>query len=290
MNIHPTAVVDKDAEIAKDVEIGPGVVISPGVKIGPGCTIGPHVIIDTGTTLGANVRIFAGAVIGTEPQDIKYGGYPTGVEIGDGSVLREYVTINRATGEGGMTRIGKNCLLMANAHIAHECTVGDSVVMANLTTLAGHVEIEEHVVIGGMAVVHQFVRVGRMAMIGGASGLMKDAPPYMITFGYPPARVFGVNKVGLKRHGISENVREDIKRAFKFLFRSGLNYTQGLERIRTELDSSPEIEHLLEFFDKTKRGISPSSRQNGVHHSEPGGYPEGALKSTVSMAKKFGAI
>lgn len=290
MKIHPTALVEKDAEIADDVEIGPGAVIGAGVKIGPGSFIGPHVVIDRGTVLGSDVRVFTGAVIGTEPQDLKYGGHPTNVEIGDGTIIREYVTINRATGEGNATRIGKNCLLMTNVHIAHECTVGDFVVMSNLVALGGHVEVEDHAVIGGMAVIHQFVRVGRVAMIGGASGLMKDAPPFMITFGYPPARVYGVNKVGLRRQGVTDNVRDDIKRAFKFLFRSGLNYSQGLERIRLEIEQSTEIEQLIEFFGKTKRGVSPSSRQNGVHHSDSGNYPEGALKDTVSMAKKHGAI
>jgi UDP-N-acetylglucosamine acyltransferase len=290
MKIHPSAVVDKDADIAPDVIIGPGAVISAGVGIGPGCHIGPHVIIDTGTILGPGVQVYAGAVIGTEPQDLKYSGHPSGVVIGDGTIIREYVTINRSTGKGAMTRIGPNCLLMANTHVAHECIIGENVVMANLVTLAGHVTIEDNAVLGGMAVIHQFVRVGRMAMVGGASGLMKDAPPYMITFGSPPARVYGVNKVGLKRQGVSEKVRDDIKRAFKFLFRSGLNFSQGLERIREEIDPSPEINHLLRFFDETKRGISPSSRQNGLHHLSRGAYPEGALKDTLAMAKNAGAI
>ncbi len=290
MKIHPTATVDRNAEIGEDVEIGPGAVIAGGTRIGQGCRIGPHVVIDTGTVLEANVRVSAGAVIGTEPQDLKYTGSPTGVHIGEGTIIREYVTINRATGENGMTRIGAGCMLMTNVHIAHECQLGKKVVLANLATLGGHVVIEDHAVIGGMAALHQYVRVGCMAMIGGASGLMKDAPPYMITFGYPPARVYGVNKVGLKRHGVSEEVREDIKRAFKFLFRSGLNYTQGLERIRSEINSSPEIIHLLEFFDGTHRGISPSSRQNGLHHVTDSGYANGALKSTVHMAREVGAI
>jgi len=264
MKIHPTAIVDKNAELEGDVEIGPGAVIASRVKIGVGCRIGPNAVIDSGTILGRDVRVHAGAVIGTEPQDWKYGGYPTGVEIGEGTIIREYVTINRATGEGGMTRIGPRCMLMINCHIAHECKVGEGVIMANLATLGGHVEVEDFTVIGGMAVIHQFVRVGRMAMVGGASGLMKDAPPYMITFGYPPARVYGVNKVGMRRNGVSDKTRDDIKRAFKFLFRSGLNFSQGLERIREEIDPSPEIQHLIEFFNKTRRGISPPSRQNGM--------------------------
>jgi UDP-N-acetylglucosamine acyltransferase len=290
MKIHPTAVVDRDAVIGEDVEIGPGAVVAAGVTIGAGCRIGPHAMLDTGTILEPNVRVFTGAVIGTEPQDIKYTGTPTGVHVGEGTIIREYVTINRATGENGMTRIGPGCMLMANVHIAHECKIGKKVVLANLATLGGHVEVEDNAVIGGMAALHQYVRVGSMAMVGGASGLMKDAPPYMITFGYPPARVYGVNKVGLKRHGLSEEVRDDIKRAFKFLFRSGLNYTQGLERIRSEINPSPEINHLVEFFDLTSRGISPSSRQNGLHHIAESGYADGALKSTVTMAKQVGAI
>jgi UDP-N-acetylglucosamine acyltransferase len=180
-------------------------------------------------------------------------------------------------------------MLMANCHIAHECKVGAGVVMANLTTLAGHVTVEDYCVIGGMTVIHQFVRVGRMAMIGGASGLMKDAPPYMITFGYPPARVYGVNKVGLKRNGVSEKVREDIKHAFKLLFRSGLNFSHGLERIKEEIDPSPEIQHLIEFFDSTNRGISPSSRPDGMITPQMT-YSNGELKSTVQLARKVGAI
>lgn len=289
MKIHPTAIVDKDAELAEGIEIGPGAIISSRVRIGPGCNIGPYALIDSGSILGPGVRVYTGTVIGTEPQDVKYGGHPTGVEIGEGTIIREYVTINRATGEGGMTRIGANCMIMANCHIAHECQVGEGVVMANLTTLAGHVVVEDRCVLGGMAVVHQYVRIGRMAMVGGVSGLMKDAPPYMITFGYPPARVYGVNKVGLKRNGVSDKVRDDIKHAFKFLFRSGLNFSQGLERIREDIDPSPEIQHLIEFFDGTKRGISPSSRQNGFmsHHMS---YPNGELKSTMDMARNIGAI
>jgi len=289
MKIHPTAIVDKNVELADDVEIGPGAVIASNVRISSGCRIGPHVIIDSGTVLGPNVRVHAGAVIGTEPQDLKYSGKPTSVEIGEGTIIREYVTINRATGEGGVTRIGPRCMLMTNCHIAHECKVGEGVIMANLATLGGHVEIEDFTVIGGLAVIHQFVRVGQMAMVGGASGLMKDAPPYMITFGYPPARVYGVNKVGMRRNGVSDKTRDDIKRAFKFLFRSGLNFSQGLERIKEEIEPSPEIQHLIEFFDKTKRGISPPSRQNDML-SHQINYTEGELRSTIEMARRIGAI
>ncbi len=289
MKIHPTAIVDSNAELGEDVEIGPGALISGGVRIGDGCRIGPYAIIETGTVLGPRVKISAGSVIGTEPQDLKYGGHPTGVEIGEGTIIREYVTINRATVDGGVTRVGCNCMIMANCHIAHECRIGDAVVMANLTTLAGHVVVEDRCVMGGMAVVHQFVRVGRMAMIGGVSGLMKDAPPFMITFGYPPARVYGVNKIGLKRNGVSEKVRDDIKHAFKFLFRSGLNFSQGLERIKQEIDPSPELDHLIDFFNNTRRGISSPARHNGFSTNHML-YPSGELKSTVDFARKTGAI
>jgi UDP-N-acetylglucosamine acyltransferase len=252
--IHPTAVVDAGAEIDSDVEIGPYSIIGPNVKIAKGCRTGAHVVIDGYTTIGEDNRFFTGAVIGSQPQDLKYKGGRCGLTIGAGNTIREYTTINTSTSEENVTNIGNGNLLMAYTHVAHECEIQDGVVMANAATLAGHVRVEDKVILGGLAAVHQFVRLGTSAIIGGCSKVTKDIMPYSMVDGHP-ASWQGVNFVGLKRSGISEETRADIKKAFKIVCRSNLNTSQALEKIRAELDGRPEVDLIIEFIENSTRGV-----------------------------------
>lgn len=252
--IHPTAAVDRAANIASDVIVGPYSVIGPDVSVGRGCVIGSHVVIDGVTTIGENNRFFTGAVVGSQPQDLKYGGAKTGLVIGNNNTVREYVTINTATSEGHETQIGNDNLIMAYCHIAHECTIQNGVVMANCSTLAGHVTVEDKAILGGLAGVHQFVRIGTMAIVGGCSKAIQDILPYSMVDGHP-AVWHGVNFVGLKRCGVPEDVRMKIKRASKIICRSNLNTSQAIEKIRAELDTCAEVERLVAFIEESSRGI-----------------------------------
>lgn len=256
MRVHPTTEIDPSAEIAEDAIIGQGCIIGAGSIVKTGVEIAPRVLIGPNTEIGEGVKIFSGAIIGTDPQDLKYNGSPTLCRIGARTVIREYVTINRGTESTGETVVGSDCYIMAYSHIAHDCRVGSHVIMANNCTLAGHCQIEDNAVLGGYAMLHQFVRVGKCAMIGALSGLRKDAPPFMITFGYPPAHVYGLNNVGLKRSGFPPETRALLKEAFRILYKSGLNFGQALERIKNELPSNPELDHLVKFFETSKRGVS----------------------------------
>ncbi|RJP23632.1 MAG: acyl-ACP--UDP-N-acetylglucosamine O-acyltransferase [Candidatus Abyssobacteria bacterium SURF_5] len=252
--IHKTAVVDTNAQIDSDVSIGPYAIIGPDVTIAGGCTIGPHVVIDGVTTIGRNNRFFTGAIVGSQPQDLKYRGEKTRLTIGEGNTIREYSTINTSTSEENETRIGDNNLLMAYTHVAHECVVQNGVVLANNATLAGHVTVEDKAILGGLAAVHQFVRVGTLAIIGGCSKVIQDVLPYSMVDGHPCAW-HGVNFVGLKRSGLPEEVRSNIKKAFKIVCRSNLNTSQAIERLRAEFGSCAEINHLIDFIEKSSRGI-----------------------------------
>ncbi len=252
--IHPTAVVHPNAEVGSRVAIGPYSIIGPHVVIGSGCRIGSHVIIDGHTRLGANNRIFTGAVVGSQTQDLKHAGGKTRLVIGENNIIREYVTINTSTSEENETRIGSNNLLMAYSHVAHECRVHNGVIMANTATLAGHVTVEDKVVLGGLAAIHQFVRIGTMAIVGGCSKVIKDVLPYSMVDGHPTT-CHGTNSVGLKRNGIPEDVRAKVKRAIKITCRSNLNTSQALEKLRAEFDSCAEIDHLIHFIETSSRGI-----------------------------------
>lgn len=236
MNIHPTAIVHKNAKIAKGVKIGPYAVIGENAEIGKGC------------------KIFSHAVIATECQDLKYRGERTYVRIGENTTIREFTTINCAAGEGESTIIGNNCLLMAYVHIAHNCRVGDSVIISNCGTLAGHVEIEDKAIIGGLTAIHQFCRIGTLSIIGGCSKVVQDIPPYMLADGHP-AKVYSINSVGLRRNNISESIRNNLKQAFKLIYRSGLSTSHALQKIREEIVSTPEIAHLIDFIENSTRGI-----------------------------------
>jgi len=252
--IHPTAIIHKDAEIGSDVAIGPYSIVGPNVAIGRGCSIGAHVVIDGHTTIGENCRFFPGAVIGTQSQDLKYKGGPCRLIIGDNNTVREYATINISSSEENPTRIGNNNLLMAYTHVAHECEVQNEVVMANNATLAGHVKVEDKVILGGLTAVHQFVRIGTMAIVGGCSKVIQDIMPYSMVDGHP-TKWHGVNFIGLKRNKVPPEARANIKKSFKIICRSDLNTSQALERIRVELNSCSEINHLIEFIESSSRGV-----------------------------------
>ena len=252
--IHPTAVIAPDAHIGANVEIGPYVVIGEGCVIGDGCVLGARVTLERHVKLGSNVRLGVGCVLGSDPQDLKYRGEETSVEIGDETVLREMVTVNRGTAQAMRTTVGRNCFLMTYAHVAHDCHVGDGVVMANGVQLSGHVTIEDRVIISGMSGVHQFVRVGTFAFIGGMSKVVKDVPPYLKAVGNP-AKLYGLNSVGLQRNNFDPTVLRELKRAYRLFFRSELNVTQALDRARTELVDGPEVRRFLEFVDNSQRGV-----------------------------------
>lgn len=258
-NIHPSAVISPNARIGNNVTIGPYTVIGDEVEIGDGSNIGPNAVIAPCTSIGKNCRIFQFASVGEIPQDLKFKGEKTFTFIGDRTVIREGATIHRATGEGNETRIGSDCLLMAYIHVAHNCVLGNHVIMSNLASCAGHATVEDRVVIGGMAGVHQFVKIGRNAMVGGMSKLVQDVVPYTIVDGHP-AKVVGLNNVGISRAGIPLESRRLIKKAYKILYRSGLSLAEAIAVIEQEVDSCEEVEHFLRFLRNAERGICRERR------------------------------
>jgi UDP-N-acetylglucosamine acyltransferase len=253
--IHPTAVIAPGARIGEGVHIGPYSVIGEHVAIGDGTSIGSNVLVDGWTTIGKNNRIFHGASIGTVPQDLKYQGEISYVEIGDDNTFREFVTVNSATNAGEKTRIGSGCLLMAYVHIAHNCTIGDEVIIANAVNLAGHVFVDDYAIIGGMTPVHQFVRIGKYAFIGGGSRIERDIPPFVKVAGNPP-RVYGINSIGLDRRGFSHERKLMAKKIFKALYRSNLNVSQVLDQLRNGEFEDPERSMMIEFLEASERGIT----------------------------------
>ena len=252
--IHETAIVSPKAEIADEVEIGPFTIIEDEVKIGAGCVIGPFVQIASGAVLGKNVKVFKGVVISTQPQDLKFGGEKTGVSIGDNTMIREYVTINRGTSAHGTTEVGSDCLLMAYAHVAHDCIIGNNVIMANSVNLAGHIEVDDYAIIGGVVPIHQFVKIGAHCMIGGGFRVQQDVCPYSMVAGYP-LKIVGLNLIGLKRRGFSREVLSQLAKVYKILFFSSLNTTQAVERITGEFEILPETQVILDFIERSDRGL-----------------------------------
>jgi UDP-N-acetylglucosamine acyltransferase len=253
--IHPAAFVDDEARIGTGVVIGPGAVIGPHVTIGDGTSIGSHALVTGWTKVGKGCKLHHGAVVGSPPQDLKYSGEPSYLEVGDHTEIREYVTANLATEPGATTRIGSHCLLMAYAHVAHNCVVGDHVIVANAVQMAGYVTIEDWVIVGGGTLIHQFVRLGRHAMVGGGSRITQDAAPFVKLAGSPP-RLAGVNSVGLQRRGFSKAVCEALERAYKILFREGATVPDAVARMRAELPGVPEVEMLARFAETSARGLS----------------------------------
>ncbi len=253
--IHPTAIVAPQAELEEDVEIGPYCVIGPHVKIKKGTKLMAHVFVDGHTTINEKCTIFPFASIGTQTQDLKYKGGITFVEIGAGTTLREYVTVNSGTNEGDITKVGENCHIMACCHIAHQCQLGNRVIMSNAALLAGHVIIEDYAVIGGMAGVHQFVRIGKMAMLGACSKATQDIAPFMLADGNP-ASTYGINSVALERHNVPEETHKALKEAFKIVFKRNLTIKEAIETIKNTLPPLPELEHLCNFISSSERGLA----------------------------------
>jgi len=264
MQIHPTAIVSKKAKLADDIQVGPYTIITDNVVIGKSTQIHAYCVLEGNTTVGSGCEIFTGAVIGSRPQDLKYKGEKSFLEIGDNNIIREYSTFNPGTGEGSKTVVGNNNLFMAYSHIAHDCVIGNNCVIANNGTLAGHVTIEDNAVVGGLTAIHQFVRIGRLSIIGGCSKVVQDTPPYSTCDGHP-ARVYGLNLIGLRRSGISKDSIEQLNRAFKILFNTGLTTKHALEKVKQEMPSScNEVSYLVDFIKNSQRGIVRSCRLTQV--------------------------
>ena len=256
VSVHPLALVDKKAQLGENVIIGPSAIIGDDVVIGDGSTIGPCAIIQNGTRLGRECKVASFAVVGGPPQDLKYKGESTLIEIGEKCDIREYVTLNRGTIETGKTVIGSHCLFMANAHVGHDCIVGDHCILANSVALAGHVTLDNWVIIGGLTPVHQFVHIGDHTMVGGGYRVTKDVPPY-IRAGREPMVFEGLNSVGLRRRGFSREAIDIIDKAYFLIYQSNLNVSQAVVRIKEEVEQTAEIQSIINFIATCKRGIIP---------------------------------
>ena len=252
--IHPTAVIDSDAELGEAVEVGPYAVVGPGVEVGDGVRLGPHVVLERNVTLGAGVIIGAGTVLGSDPQDVKYRGEPTRVTVGPGTVIREHSTVNRGTTATGCTSIGSDCFLMSYVHVAHDCRVGDGVTIANATQLSGHVVIEDRATLSGLISVHQFVTIGTGAFIGGSSRIPQDIPPYVKAVGNP-VRLFGLNTIGLTRSGMPPGTIAELKHAYRLLFNSALPRAEAVLKLRTSAARTPEVARFIAFLSAAARGV-----------------------------------
>lgn len=265
-DIHPSAIIDPTAELAREVVVGAYAVVGAAVVIGRGTEVGAGAQIQGPTKIGAANRIFAYACIGFEPQDLKYRGGETRLEVGDRNVFREFCTVHRGTEEGGgLTSVGDDNLFMAYSHVAHDCRVGNHTIFSNGATLAGHVEVEDHAVIGAFSAVHQYCHVGRHAYIGGFSVITKDALPWMKTVGHKPL-CYGLNTIGLERKGFDGKTIERLGRAARILLRSGLNTSQAIERLGQELGGAEDIDYLIEFLTRSERGVitaRPGRRGSG---------------------------
>src|SRR5688572_27272352 len=252
--IHPTALISPDAVLGDGVQVGAFAIIGEQCELGPNCVIAPRATLEKNVKLAANVKVGSGSILGGDPQDLKYKGEHTTVEIGEGTTIREYVTINRGTTHSLKTTVGRNTFLMSYVHLAHDCQIGDGVIVANGVQLAGHVTVDDRAIISGLAAAHQFVRIGKFAFIGGCSRVAKDVPPFLRAVGNP-LRLYGLNSVGLERNGIPEPVRRELKRAYRLFFRSELNVTQARERATEELEPFPEVQEFLQFFSESQRGV-----------------------------------
>jgi UDP-N-acetylglucosamine acyltransferase len=253
-NVHPTAIVSPKAQLGSHVDVGPFAIIGDGCEVGDGCVISARATLERDVRLAPRVKIGIGSVIGGAPQDLKYEGEPTTVEIGEESVVREYSTINRGTSQSFKTTVGSHCLLMSYVHVAHDCHIGNGVVMANGVQLAGHVTVDDKATISGLSAVHQFVHIGRFSFIGGCSRVSKDIPPFLKAVGNP-LKLYGLNGVGLRRNGFPEDVVRELKRAYRLFFRSDLNLTQAMQSAETDLDQFPEVAELVRFVEASERGV-----------------------------------
>lgn len=251
--IHPSAIVDAKAELGANVEIGPWAYVGPNCVVGDGSVIHMRATLEEHVILGKNVTVGIGTVLGGKPQDLKFKGEVTTVEIGDGTTLREYLTINRGTSESFKTTVGKNCFLMSYVHLAHDCHVGDGVIISNGTQLAGHVTVHDRAIISGLCAVHQFAKIGRHSFIGGASRISKDIPPFVKAVGNP-VQLYGLNSVGLQRSGFADEVVSELKKAYRLFFRSDMNISQALEKAG-ELKQFPEVKAFTDFVEASGRGV-----------------------------------
>jgi UDP-N-acetylglucosamine acyltransferase len=253
--IHKTAIVSSKAEIADNVSIGPFCIVGDGAVIKKGTKLMSNVVIDGNTEIGEDCTIYPFATIGLPPQDLKYKNEKTGVKIGKKNIIREYASIHRASvGGDGLTEIGDSNFLLAYVHVAHDCKIGNSTVLINAATLAGHVIVEDFAVIGGVVAIHQFTRIGAYAMVGGFSGIGQDIPPYTMASG-ARAKLYGLNLIGLKRHGFSDEAVNNLKKAYKILFREKRTLKDALKKIKSDFPETKEIKHLVKFIEENKRGI-----------------------------------
>jgi UDP-N-acetylglucosamine acyltransferase len=253
--VHETAIVHAEAELGRGVTVGPWALIGPGVRVGDGTHVGPRVLIERDTLVGEDCRLENGAVLGTDPQDLKYRGEPSTLEVGDRTVVREFATLNRGTAASGRTLVGTDCLLMAYSHVAHDCVLGNHVILANSVNMAGHVIIEDWATVGGLTPIHQFVRIGAHAFVGGGSRVPQDVPPYCRAAGNP-LRLYGLNTVGLERRGLSAETRRALKQAYRLLFQGDEILTVALERVEREVAGIPEVKQLVQFIRSSERGVT----------------------------------
>jgi UDP-N-acetylglucosamine acyltransferase len=253
-SVHPTAIVDRSAELGADVVVGPFTIIGPDVIVGDGCHIASHATLERNVRLAAGVRVGQGSVLGGDPQDLKFRGEETWVEIGARTVIREYSTINRGTAATGLTRVGEGSFIMTYVHLAHDCRIGDGVIIANGTQLAGHVAVNDRATVSGLVAVHQFVTIGAHAFVGGCSRVNQDIPPFVRAVGNP-VELYGLNSIGLQRAGFDHEVVRALKRLYRLFFNSELNLSQAAERARVELPPLPEVEQFLEFVIRSQRGV-----------------------------------
>jgi UDP-N-acetylglucosamine acyltransferase len=252
--IHPTALIDPSAELGHGVSVGPFSIIGPNVLVGDRCRLGPRVTLQRNVRLAEGITVGDGSILGGDPQDLKYSGEETWVEVGEGTIIREYSTINRATTATFKTTVGARCFIMTYVHLAHDCQVGDEVVIANATQCAGHVTIHDRAVLSGLNAVHQFVTIGTFAFVGGGSRVNQDIPPYVKAVGNP-MELYGLNSIGLQRAGFSGETVAALKRAYRLFFNSDLNLSQAMERARSELPPFPEVERFLAFVESSERGV-----------------------------------
>lgn len=252
--IHSTAVIDRGAALGRDVTVGPYAIVGPGVTLGDDTRVAAHAVIERNAVVGRGCYVGIGAVVGSDPQDLKYRGEPTRVEIGEGTRIREYVTVNRGSTATGRTVIGRQCYIMTYSHVAHDCVLEDGVMLANAVQLGGHVQLEAHAAVGGSSAVHQFVRIGTYAFVGGASRVAQDVPPYSRAAG-SPLRHYGINAVGLRRAGVGPEARLALQHAFRLLFNSDLTTTEALDRLRASGSDIPQVLRLLDFFAASDRGV-----------------------------------
>lgn len=256
MSVHPTALVEAGAIVPESAKIGPYCTLGPDVILGEGCELVSHVVLDGRTKLGAGARVYSFAAVGVAPQDLKYGGEPTQVVIGEKTIIREYVTISRGTaGGGGVTRVGANCLIMAYTHIGHDSTIGNHCILANGATLAGHVTVEDYATVGALCPIHQFCRIGRHAFVGGGTTITQDVLPYSLTSAKRETHAYGLNRVGLERRGFTREQLRTLQHAYRMLLASKRNTTQALEVMRAEASASEDVQYLCRFIETSERGV-----------------------------------